>query len=123
MYQLVAVVCSVNVFDNGGFFQFKACQHGSAFPYTRTFTSMVQHLRDRGTFKPQTQDCGRDRTDRIHQAEDQISERVEEEPDISTRQRAAKVGVSPFIGASYIKNLLLVKNNIFNICYQKVVAF
>ena len=27
MYQLVAVVCSVNAFDNGEFFQLKACRH------------------------------------------------------------------------------------------------
>ena len=30
MYQLIAVVCSVNVFDNSDFFQFRACQHGNA---------------------------------------------------------------------------------------------
>ena len=35
-----------------------------------------------GTFKPQTHDRGRDRTERILQAEEQILERVEEEPDI-----------------------------------------
>ena len=64
MYQLVVVMYSVNVFGNGEFFQFRACRHGNAFgvvnendrlvrelwiePYTRTFTSMVQHL----TFGP-----------------------------------------------------------------------
>ena len=45
------------------------------------FTSVVHHLRDHGTLKPQTHD----RTERILQAEEQILERVEEKPDISTR--------------------------------------
>ncbi|KAJ3654615.1 hypothetical protein Zmor_013790 [Zophobas morio] len=60
----------------------------------QTFTSVVQHLRDHCTFKPQTHDRARDRTERILQAEEQILERVEEEPNISTRRLAAEVGVS-----------------------------
>ncbi|KAJ3654961.1 hypothetical protein Zmor_005709 [Zophobas morio] len=36
--------------------------------------------------KPQTHDRGRDRTERKLQAEEQIFERVEEEPDVSTRR-------------------------------------
>ena len=59
---------------------------------------MVQHLRDHGTFNlKQTHDRGRDRTERILQAEEQILERDEEEPDISTRRLAAEVGVSSYI--------------------------
>ena len=38
-----------------------------------------------------------DRTERILQAEEQILERVEEEPDISTRRLTAEVGVSQFV--------------------------
>ena len=53
------------------------------------FYGVVQHLRDHGTFNPQTHDRGRDQ--RILQAEEQISERIEEEPDISTRRLAAEV--------------------------------
>ncbi|KAJ3655760.1 hypothetical protein Zmor_014874 [Zophobas morio] len=68
-----------------------------AILYSRTFTSVVQHLRDHGTFQPQTHDRGRDRTERILQAEEQISERVEEELDISTRRLAAEVGVLQFV--------------------------
>ena len=49
-----------------------------AIPCARTFTSVVQHLWDHGTFKPQTHDRARDRTERILQAEEQILERVEE---------------------------------------------
>ena len=51
---------------------------------------------DYGTFKPQTQNRGSDRTKRILQAEEQILERVEEEPDISTYQFAAEIGVLQF---------------------------
>ncbi|KAJ3651963.1 hypothetical protein Zmor_017967 [Zophobas morio] len=57
-----------------------------AIPCARTFTSVVQHLRDHGTFKPQTHDRGRDRTERILQAEEEILECVEEDADISTRR-------------------------------------
>ena len=56
-------------------------------------TSVVQHLRDHGTFTPQTHDLGHDTTEKILQAEEKILERVEEDPDISTRRLAAKVGV------------------------------
>ena len=60
---------------------------------------LVQHLRDHGTFKPQNHDRGRDRTERILQAEEQILERVEEEPDTSKLGLAAKVAVSHFLGS------------------------
>ncbi|KAJ3663132.1 hypothetical protein Zmor_007441 [Zophobas morio] len=46
---------------------------------------------------PQTHDRGRDRTERILQAEEQILERDEEEPDTSTRRLAAEVGVSQLV--------------------------
>ena len=46
---------------------------------------------------PQTYDRGRDRTERILQAEQQILEQVEEEADISTRLLVAEVGVSQFV--------------------------
>ena len=45
---------------------------------TRTFTSTVQHLGDHSTFERETHDRGRDRMERILQAEEQILERVEE---------------------------------------------
>ena len=68
-----------------------------AYPCARTFASVVQLLWEHGTLKFQVHDCARDRTERILQAEAQILERVEEEPDISTRRRAAEVGVSQFV--------------------------
>ena len=66
----------------------------NAFQIAQTFTSVIQHLRDHGTVQPQTHvhDSGR-----ILQAEEQILERIEEEPDISTRRLAAEVGVSQFV--------------------------
>ena len=59
--------------------------------------SVVQHLRDHGTFNPQTHDRSRDRTERVLTAEEQILERVEEEPDISTRRLSVRVGVLQFV--------------------------
>ena len=58
---------------------------------------MVQHFQDHGTFELQTHDRGHSRTERILQAEEQILERVEEEPHIITRRLAAEVGVSQFV--------------------------
>ncbi|KAJ3666799.1 hypothetical protein Zmor_002230 [Zophobas morio] len=89
MYQLVTVVYSVNVnmIKLYGVADGNSVERvpNSAIPCTRTFTSVVQHLRDHGTFKPQTQDLSRGRTERILQAEEQILERDEQDPDISTR--------------------------------------
>ena len=45
---------------------------------------MVKYLWGHDIFKPQTHDRGRDRTERMTQAEEQILELVEEEPNIST---------------------------------------
>ena len=47
-----------------------------------------------GTFEFQTQDRCHSRTERILQVEEQILERDQKEPDISTRRLAAEVGVS-----------------------------
>ena len=55
------------------------------------FRVREHHLRDHGTFKPQTHGRGRDRTERILQTEEQILEHAEEESDISTRGFAAEV--------------------------------
>ena len=68
-----------------------------AIPCTRTFTSVVQHLRDYDTFKPQTHDRGRDRTEKILHAEEQSLERVEEDPDINTCRFAAEIGVAQLV--------------------------
>ena len=102
MYQLVTVVYSVNVnmIKLYGVADGNSVERvpNSAIPCTRTFTSVVQHLRDHGTFKRQTHDRS------ILQAEEQILERVEEEPDISTRRLTAEVGVSQFTVNRTLKN-------------------
>ena len=48
-----------------------------AIPCARIFTSVVQHFRHHGTFKPQTHDRCLVKTEKILQAEEQILERVE----------------------------------------------
>ena len=63
----------------------------------------MQHLREHGTFKPQTHDRNRDRTEKTLQAEEQILERDEEKPDISIRQLAAEVGVLQFVPHGTLK--------------------
>ena len=68
---------------------------------------MVQHLRD----------CGRHRNERILQAEEQILERVDEDPDINTRRLAAEVGVSQSVVHSTLKEQRLHPYNV-----QKVQA-
>ena len=72
-------------------------RYESGNPCAQTFASVVQHLRDHGTFEFQTHDRGCGRTERILQTEEQILERVEEEPDISTRRHTPEVGVSGFV--------------------------
>ncbi|KAJ3666584.1 hypothetical protein Zmor_002021 [Zophobas morio] len=66
-------------------------------PAVGTFIKNAQHLRDHGTFKPQTQDRGRVRTRRILDVEPKILHTVEAEPGISTRRLAIRHGISQFI--------------------------
>ncbi|KAJ3646295.1 hypothetical protein Zmor_023887 [Zophobas morio] len=72
-------------------------------PAAGTFIKNVQHLRDHGTFKPQTQDRGRVRTRRILDVEPQILHTVEAEPGISTRRLAVRHGISQFIAWRTLK--------------------
>ena len=97
MYQLVAIVCSVNVLN---FYNSERIDmimlYGEvdgnarlarglwierfpnrAIPCARIFTSVVQHFRDHDTFKLQTYDRGRHRSERILQVEGKILECVE----------------------------------------------
>ena len=75
------------------------------------------YLRDPGTFKPQTQDRGRNRSERILQAEEQILERVQEEPDISTHRLAAEIGISQFVVYRTLK-----EQDLYTYYVQKVQA-
>ena len=59
---------------------------------------MVQHLRDHGTFNLKlTIVAVIGQTEYLLQSEEQILERAEEKPDISTRRLAAEVEVSQFV--------------------------
>ena len=126
MYQLIVVVCSVNVFDNSECFQFRACRYGNDLLCDWWKRQVGQRIVDRapsksgdsvnaniyisGTASPrswylqtQTHDNGREKTERILQAEEQILEHFEEEPDMSTRRLAAEVRISQFIVQSILK--------------------
>jgi len=52
-------------------------------PHERTFLSVVQRLRDTGSFSWRTHDRGRTRTLRILNAEEEILERIQNNPESS----------------------------------------
>ena len=72
MYQLVIVVCSVNVFDNFEFSQFRACRHGNAL--WREYCKLKNKFWDMSKKRPT------------------LILADEEDPDINTRRLAAEVG-------------------------------
>ena len=91
-YQLVVVVCSVNVFDNDEFFQFTASWHGNTLCWWKHEVGpRIVPEHSHHWYR------GRDRTERIQWVEEQILERIGEVPHISTRRLAAEAGVSQFI--------------------------
>jgi hypothetical protein len=65
-------------------------------PCARTVVNAVQHLRDYGTFSPANRDRGRSRSRRVLDLEPEILQAVEEEPIISCRGVALRMGVSSF---------------------------
>ena len=78
--------------------------------FSKSHDSVCANIYISGTASPrsqclQTHDRGRDRTERILQAEEQILERVVEKPDISTRRLAAEVEVSQFVVHRTLKKL------------------
>lgn len=66
-------------------------------PDHRTFSAIVQRLRETGNLRPNSADRGRDRTVRVLDAEPNILNLVEENPGISVRRLSYRVGVSPFV--------------------------
>lgn len=70
---------------------------GRRLPNARTFTAAVQHLRDFGEFNPRNHDRGRQRARDILEIEPQILDVVAEEPTISIRRLALRMGISTFI--------------------------
>lgn len=70
---------------------------GRRVPNPRTFTNAVQHLRDFGKFNPNDHDRGRQRSGAVIEIEPEILDVVAEEPNISIRRLALRMGVSTFI--------------------------
>jgi hypothetical protein len=69
---------------------------GRQVPCERTFVNAVQHLRDYGTFSPVNRNRGRSRCRRVLDLESEILQAVEEEPNVSCRLLALRMGVSSF---------------------------
>jgi hypothetical protein len=65
-------------------------------PCARTFVNAVQQLRDYGTFSPVNRNRGRSRSRRVLDLEPEILQAVEEEPNVSCRRLALRMGVSSF---------------------------
>ncbi|KAJ3643666.1 hypothetical protein Zmor_026363 [Zophobas morio] len=54
-------------------------------------------LRENGKFQPCCNDRGRERTERVLDAEEEILNSVGENPRISVRRLSYRIGVSPFV--------------------------
>lgn len=63
-------------------------------PSANTFSRLHQRLHETGVLQPKFADCGRYRTQRITDAEDDILQMVDEDPSLSTRNIARDTGVS-----------------------------
>lgn len=63
-------------------------------PNHQTFGAVERRLRETGKFAPTTVNYGRNRIIRTPQIEEEILDRVEEDPSASTRRLALEVGVS-----------------------------
>lgn len=67
---------------------------GRRIPDARTFTRTVQRLRESGSLKMNTRDIGSTESDRRLDAEDDVLERVEANPGVSTRRLAVQTNLS-----------------------------
>jgi hypothetical protein len=65
-------------------------------PHSQTFLSVVQRLRESGSFRPKSVDRGQEQAPRVRvlDLEPQIQESVEENPSTSTRQLAREARVA-----------------------------
>lgn len=63
-------------------------------PNRKTFTTVERRLRETGRFRPVTADYGRNRTVRVPDVEEEILERVTEDPSTSTRRLSLELGIS-----------------------------
>lgn len=69
---------------------------GRRVPHHTIFARLHQRLRENGTFKKQTADCGRPREVRTVQLEEAVLELIAESPETSTRKIANILNVSHF---------------------------
>lgn len=68
-----------------------------AVPNARTFDSVVEHLRETGSFKGRFYDRGRHRAPAMVNIEEQILDAVHNSPEISVRRLSLQLEVSPFV--------------------------
>ena len=76
-------------------------------PNHQTFANIVRRLRENGSLKPRTFDRGRQRTTRTVDMEEQILDRVEENPKVSTRHLGLQLTVPKSIVNEVIKEQLI----------------
>jgi hypothetical protein len=70
-------------------------------PSRQTFINVDQRLRETSSVLPKNQLMGRGRAEGVAAVEEEILERVEEDPMISTRQLAGEVGLSHWAGLDW----------------------
>lgn len=76
-------------------------------PNHQTFANIVRRLRENGSFKKRSFDSGRQRTTRTVETEEQILNRVEDDPKASTRHLGLQVAVPKSIVHDVLKEQLL----------------
>ncbi|XP_066148942.1 uncharacterized protein [Euwallacea fornicatus] len=76
-------------------------------PSHPTFAAVERRLRETGQFAPSTVDCGRHRFVRVVEVEEEILERFEEDPEISTRRLGREIGLSKDVVHGVLKEELL----------------
>ena len=73
-------------------------------PSHPTFAAVERRLRETGSFASNTVDNGRERFVRIPEVEEDILERVEEDPELSTRRIGRELGVSKDVVHKVLEN-------------------
>lgn len=76
-------------------------------PSHATFAAVERRLRETGRFAPNTTDYGRQRFVRLPEVEEEILERVGEDPEVSTRRVGREIGVSKDVVHRVLKDQLL----------------
>ncbi|KAJ3659059.1 hypothetical protein Zmor_010768 [Zophobas morio] len=100
MYQLVAIVCSVNVFNNSDFSDSERVDVDLLFGVADGNARLGRELWIEcymSEFKPQTHDRGRDRTEKYRKLKNKFWNASKKRPNISIHRLAAEVGVLQFV--------------------------